>query len=71
MNLLNVVSSVIGKKANHKTEVTKKQRAKFSEKKKKKHFLPPDALMRVRIGEVRNVCFSEKLVCFVFLLPPF
>ena len=39
---------------------------KFSEK---LTFLPPDMHTYVYQG-VRNVCFSENVVCFVFLFPP-
>ena len=51
-------------RANLKTEASRKQTT--SNFPKNDHFLPPDTHTYVR-----NVRFSENLLCFVFLLPPF
>ena len=46
----------------------KTKHTKFSEK---THFLRPDSIPMCAYQGVRNVCFTENLVCFVFLLSSF
>ena len=52
------------KRANLKTEVTRKQ-SSTPNSWKNKYFLSPDTHACGRVSEGKKICFSEKLTCFV------
>ena len=64
-----IKSSVIRKRANLKTGVSRKPSSPNFPK--NEHSLPPDTHPKMCVSGVRNVRFSENLACSVFLKHPF